>query len=271
MQTFEFLFQHKDETFRVLEAIGKSINPDSAVGIVLNARDVKRKEAETAIEKLASFPRVNPNPIFELAASGELNRQPGWKKLPSRLENPRRNCCRQTRPPWSRNVFPAAKAICIAKRRSGTGFFRGPIFQLSQARLCIAMRWTLRKQLRFRSPVAAITKNGIGRATGRGSRSRFQQHFNINPGYSGLLLSEENLNPDFRRTTSANLHRFGARANLTRQLLMFSRKQMMQPHELDLNEVIGNVTKLLRRFWENRSLSILIIRLICRPFRPIQA
>jgi nitrogen-specific signal transduction histidine kinase/ActR/RegA family two-component response regulator len=36
-------------------------------------------------------------------------------------------------------------------------------------------------------------------------------------------------------------------ANLTRQLLAFSRKQVMQSKPLDLNEVIGNFTKMLQR------------------------
>ena len=36
-------------------------------------------------------------------------------------------------------------------------------------------------------------------------------------------------------------------ANLTRQLLLFSRKQVMQPRELDLNEVITSLTRMLRR------------------------
>src|SRR2546430_9031399 len=35
-------------------------------------------------------------------------------------------------------------------------------------------------------------------------------------------------------------------ANLTRQLLLFSRKQVMQPQLLDLNEVIANAAKMLR-------------------------
>ena len=34
---------------------------------------------------------------------------------------------------------------------------------------------------------------------------------------------------------------------LTRQLLMFSRRQVMQPHNLDLNEVVTNLTKMLQR------------------------
>ena len=36
-------------------------------------------------------------------------------------------------------------------------------------------------------------------------------------------------------------------ANLTRQLLMFSRKQVIQPIRLDLNEVVAQMTKLLQR------------------------
>jgi nitrogen-specific signal transduction histidine kinase/CheY-like chemotaxis protein len=36
-------------------------------------------------------------------------------------------------------------------------------------------------------------------------------------------------------------------ANLTRQLLLFSRKQTMQPRELELNETITNMTQILRR------------------------
>src|SRR5207245_5464324 len=36
-------------------------------------------------------------------------------------------------------------------------------------------------------------------------------------------------------------------SSLTRQLLMFSRKQPMQPKVLDLNTVLGNMAKMLRR------------------------
>ena len=36
-------------------------------------------------------------------------------------------------------------------------------------------------------------------------------------------------------------------ANFTRQLLLFSRRQVMQPRDLDLNEVVTNLAKMLRR------------------------
>jgi len=66
-------------------------------------------------------------------------------------------------------------------------------------------------------------------------------------GYSELLqesLSED----DPRRETVDEILRAGDRAAaLTRQLLAFSRQQVMQPRVLDLNEVVGTVESLLRR------------------------
>ena len=66
-------------------------------------------------------------------------------------------------------------------------------------------------------------------------------------GYSELL--QESLSAeDPRRETVDEILRAGDRAAaLTRQLLAFSRQQVMQPRVLDLNEVVGTVESLLRR------------------------
>ena len=66
-------------------------------------------------------------------------------------------------------------------------------------------------------------------------------------GYSDLLLEQFTLD-DPRRADVQEIRRSAERAaTLTRQLLAFSRKQVMQPRLLNLNEVIGNVQSLLRR------------------------
>jgi two-component system, cell cycle sensor histidine kinase and response regulator CckA len=53
---------------------------------------------------------------------------------------------------------------------------------------------------------------------------------------------------DGRRRSAEGIKRAGERAaTLTRQLLAFSRQQVMQAHVLDVNEVVGNVELLLRR------------------------
>jgi PAS domain S-box-containing protein len=53
-----------------------------------------------------------------------------------------------------------------------------------------------------------------------------------------------NVQLDFANEINAATQRA---ATLTRQLLMFSRKQTLQPQDLDLNESINNMTKMLRR------------------------
>jgi PAS domain S-box-containing protein len=66
-------------------------------------------------------------------------------------------------------------------------------------------------------------------------------------GYSDLLLEQFSLD-DPRRADVQEIRRSAERAaTLTRQLLAFSRKQVMQPRLLNLNEVIANVESLLRR------------------------
>jgi signal transduction histidine kinase/CheY-like chemotaxis protein len=66
-------------------------------------------------------------------------------------------------------------------------------------------------------------------------------------GYSELL--QESLDPaDPRRDTVDEILRAGDRAAaLTRQLLAFSRQQVMQPRVLDLNGVVATMESLLRR------------------------
>jgi two-component system, cell cycle sensor histidine kinase and response regulator CckA len=66
-------------------------------------------------------------------------------------------------------------------------------------------------------------------------------------GYTDLLL-EQFTEDDPRREDVMEIRRSAERAaSLTRQLLAFSRKQMMQPRVLNLNDVIDSLSKLLER------------------------
>ncbi len=63
----------------------------------------------------------------------------------------------------------------------------------------------------------------------------------------GLLESSGKLLPlqkDFTEEIGKATQRA---ANLTRQLLLFSRKQALQPQDLDLNEIVTHITKMLQR------------------------
>jgi two-component system, cell cycle sensor histidine kinase and response regulator CckA len=66
-------------------------------------------------------------------------------------------------------------------------------------------------------------------------------------GYTGLLLDQENLDGSQRKSIQ-EIQKAGDRAALlTRQLLAFSRKQVLQTKVLDLNTVVAGAEKLLQR------------------------
>jgi CheY-like chemotaxis protein len=63
----------------------------------------------------------------------------------------------------------------------------------------------------------------------------------------GLLKTESGITPG-QLNYANDIEKSAERAaNLTRQLLLFSRKQIMRPRDLDLKEVITNISKMLRR------------------------
>jgi two-component system, cell cycle sensor histidine kinase and response regulator CckA len=250
-RTFDFLFRHSNGSWRMLESIGKSIYADSEIaGIVVNARDItERKQAEAAIEKLASFPRLNPNPIFEVAADGHVNyfnqaaeevaRSLGKTSpaeiLPVDLPDIIQECLHTGRSNLRRETS-------IGNRILSWSFF--PIIS-SHVVHCYAVdiseRLSLEAQLRHSQKMESIGQLAAGVA------HDFNNILTIIRGYSGLLLDREDLSYDLTEPIQQISIASERAANLTRQLLMFSRKQVMQPKEIDLNEIISNVTRLLRR------------------------
>ena len=88
--------------------------------------------------------------------------------------------------------------------------------------------------------------DAIGRLAG-GVAHDFNNLLTAIIGYSQILLSGLNeQDPSFARLTE--IEKAGKRAaSLTNQLLAFSRKQVLQPHVLDLNVVVSELGKLLRR------------------------
>ncbi len=64
---------------------------------------------------------------------------------------------------------------------------------------------------------------------------------------AGMLRTEQDLS-QAQMDYATEIEKAAQRAaNLTRQLLVFSRRQTIQPRDLDLNDVIANMTKMLQR------------------------
>lgn len=75
----------------------------------------------------------------------------------------------------------------------------------------------------------------------------FNNLLTVIQGNVGLLQTEKQLCADTQAALQEISNAAQRAANLTRQLLMFSRKQVMQPKTLDVNELITNLTKMLHR------------------------
>lgn len=66
--------------------------------------------------------------------------------------------------------------------------------------------------------------------------------------YSDMLLGDMGFDDTFRQSGLEQIKEAGHRAaSLTRQLLAFSRRQILEPKVLDLNEAVSSMAKLLRR------------------------
>jgi CheY-like chemotaxis protein len=66
-------------------------------------------------------------------------------------------------------------------------------------------------------------------------------------GYSDLMLEQTSLDHEFRNKLETIRAAAERAAGLTRQLLIFSRKQAVQPVVLDVNDVVKDLDKMLRR------------------------
>ena len=86
----------------------------------------------------------------------------------------------------------------------------------------------------------------VGRLAG-GVAHDFNNVLSVILSYSEMLMAD--LNPgDARRDDLEEIAKAGKRAaELTRQLLMFSRQQVLEPKVLDLNEVLTSMDKMLQR------------------------
>src|ERR1035441_223644 len=75
----------------------------------------------------------------------------------------------------------------------------------------------------------------------------FNNMLTIIQGHSSALLAKPSLPSEMVDPVQAVFFAAERAAGLTRQLLMFSRKNIMQRTHLDLREVMGNLTKMLQR------------------------
>jgi PAS domain S-box-containing protein len=90
----------------------------------------------------------------------------------------------------------------------------------------------------------------VGRLAG-GIAHDFNNLLTIVTGYTELALSRPTLSTELRADIERIENAAGRAAGLVRQLLAFSRKQVLQPRVLDMNVIVLNMDKLLRRLMDD--------------------
>ena len=206
-----------------------------------------RQQAEAEREHLAAFVQYNPNPVIELDAdaastycndaarlvAGALAKQHPGELLPARCAEIVRQCLTQ-----DMNVLH--EVVEVSGRTLSWSFF--PIASIGRVHgyaVDITERMSLEAQLRQSQKMEAIGQLAAGVA---------HDFNNILPIMQGLVRrlglsasQEQNVMLDQLFDTTERA------ASLTRQLLAFSRKQVMQLHVLSLGEVVAQMSKLLQR------------------------
>lgn len=75
----------------------------------------------------------------------------------------------------------------------------------------------------------------------------FNNLLTVISGNASLLMMEDEVTASMKDSAQEIVEAAERGTTLTRQLLLFSRKQVMQPCKLDLNAIVGNMTKMLQR------------------------
>ena len=119
------------------------------------------------------------------------------------------------------------------------------VFQGHPARLTLANDVTEKRSLEVQL-LQSQKIESMGRLAG-GVAHDFNNLLGVISGYSDLLRKRVATDPRLTRYVDDIMKAAERAAGLTRQLLAFSRKQVLQPRVLDLNVVVGETEKMLRR------------------------
>src|SRR5947209_15015365 len=263
-------WRHKDDSWRYIDAVAVNRLAEPAVGaIVVNFRDqTARRQAETALreseERYRTLVEGVRDVIFALSPEGTITSlNPAFETITgSRREDwvgrPFENLVHPEDLPFAlellgRVVRGDLRAVSQFRVATAKGDYRMGEFsatpQLLEGRLIgilgigrdVTERVQLEQQLRQAQKMEAV-----GRLAG-GIAHDFNNILTAITAYADLLL--EDLRPsDSRHQDVAEIRKAADRsAGLTRHLLAFSRQQVLQPSATDVNTLVSDLEKMLRR------------------------
>ncbi|HWD94377.1 MAG TPA: PAS domain S-box protein [Verrucomicrobiae bacterium] len=137
--------------------------------------------------------------------------------------------------------LPAGEERYVRERAEPVMDSSGTPVQMRGIVMDITERRQLGEQLRQSQKMEAI-----GQLAG-GVAHDFNNILTVIHGHASLLLADRTVTKNAARSAQQITQAAERAAGLTRQLLTFSRRQVMQPRRLDLNEVVSNMNMMLGR------------------------
>lgn len=209
----------------------------------------ERRRTEVELQKLAAFAQLNPNPAMEIAPDGNItyfndtalklalsvgqNHPRGI--LPADVLDIVKSC-------FVENTGHARHETKMEGRTLSWSFHPVPASRVVHCYVeDITERLSLESQLRQSQKMESIGQLAAGVA------HDFNNMLTIIQGHTGMMMTRPNLPKQALDSAQAVFFASERAASLTRQLLMFSRKNVMQPKHLDLRDVVANMSKMLHR------------------------
>ncbi|MBC8167574.1 MAG: PAS domain S-box protein, partial [Bryobacteraceae bacterium] len=269
-QHFECRFRHRNGTWRVFEAIGKRFEAESSVnGYVLNSRDItERKRSEEQLRQandtLRAVIEASPLAIYALDLNGNVR---SWNAAAQQMFGYPTDEVMYSKLPICVAEEEAAFRLCLkdaARGKLAAGVEEkacrkdGSSIDVSIWNSILRDEWgavegiveavadnTERKRLeeQFRQ---AQKMEAVGRLAG-GVAHDFNNLLTVITGYCQMLVDRIGPSHEMSEDLQQVLKAADRATVLTRQLLAFSRRQIVQPKVVDPMALIEDMRPMLQR------------------------
>ena len=209
----------------------------------------ERIKAETETEKLAAFVKENPNAALEIAADGEVTYfNDAAEKLASTLgqEHPRHILPEQFQK-IVRECLDANHGQTGRLTKIGSHTLTWSFHPLPDSGVVHCYGEDITARLSLEAQLLQSEKMKTFGQFAAGIAHDFNNMLTIIQGHASKLLTDTALSTETKESLTQVYSAGDRAAKLTRQLLLTSRKNVMQPRLIDLREVVGSTSQMLDR------------------------
>jgi PAS domain S-box-containing protein len=268
----EFRLHRATDRWIWMEAVGNNLLDDPNVkGIVINGRDIsRRKQVEEQLHLLAAAigsaqegilitdiqpPAQEPSIVFVnkgLCQMSGYTQEELLGQTPRIFEGPKTDPSLLARLKGTLAQGQSFNGETINYRRDGSEYYVAwhisPVFNsVGQVTHYVSIQRDVTKIKQLETQFLQAQKmDAVGRLAG-GVAHDFNNLLTVIKGYGDLLLMRLGESHPLRSYAEQVKKAADHAASMTRQLLVFSRQEMAQPETIDLNVVVGDIEKMLRR------------------------